>query len=263
MEEKPKIQIPLKQDKSSFSEGDGDKPYSLWANAAILFSLIGTSIAVMLWIFLDAPIALAYLIWFIGFACALAVLTHFDEKVRRRGIGLAKAALVICILWIFVFLMLDSGYERANNYSASFSGHRSSLSYACNLYVGSYFQDDPDFISAANLPFRKDLLYMPIHNVDGYHRAIRIPYFKNEKMRKVLFNPWKLWKIKLLSDEEFWEALEIQEKKIKKLQEELQKKLESKEYANENEKSLLNEGLKDAIQEQLKIEVLKDELQQK
>ena len=218
MHEPLKKNILLKTQNQSIAVDNTDRPFSYWGLAALLLSLIGTNTAVILWIFLDVPIFLSYVICFGGFSCAFVILLRRKRRIKRRGRVLAKAAMIICILWIPIFLMAhwceQEQFRQGHIINFKIFGWKAFNPNNQPVLKGY----DPNIVIGygIGLPYSKDLLCIALPK----GRALRLPVTHETKIRQVYFNNYS---VRLVQEEKLRKLLAAQEADVEDLQDELGK----------------------------------------
>ena len=210
--------------------GHDDKGrYFYLAIASFFMSLIGTGIAIIYWMFfycfistrfpLNARPCVAYSICFIGFISAIIALAGRAHK--RRGRGLAKAAIIIGILWIPVFLMMSWGSgRRQNGYRLSNldNSEKSTTYFMLDMDRSQYssLQKGTILDYSESLSCRKELLFLKIgEDRHQYVIGLAIPHHKKTMVRRVTlyhgFISLALLKdMTILPEEEFQKMLAAQ-----------------------------------------------------
>lgn len=209
---------------------DEGKPYSLWSITAILFSLIGTNIAVLAWIYLGYSIFFAYASWLIGLICILVALKYIYGKKKYKGKGLAKASLIISFIWILIFLTLHKDFDET--YPPGLRGW--GMPDELEQYMRSLPDYDPKLILEYDRGLyyrRKNLIHFKLFKYDGIPYAFIIPHYKKEKIRivKLFVGP-----LVYMPEDEFKKALAKRDEKIRKAIEGMPKELHDKVIGHYN-----------------------------
>ena len=195
-------------------EDSPEKPYSYWAVSALFLSSLGTNTAVILWIFLDVPIFISYMLCAAGFVCAVVALIVGSTQ-KNKGRRTAEAAVVVSILWIPIFLMVYWGEQPPTFIGLSYhilGPSPEALKENPDLRM---FDDyDPGIVIGYGPPMgnRKDLLNIKLPN----GRALRLPGAYETKIRQVYFNNYR---VRLVEEEKLKELLDAQEVDVQELQE--------------------------------------------
>jgi hypothetical protein len=188
------------------------KLHSYGAVAALILSRLGTNAAVMLWIFLDVPIFIAYVICSVGFACAVLTLIRRGSR-ENRGPWMSKAGLVICLFWIPIFVMAHWGApQRIARIRRALCGAESDGRPGPELALPRY---DPKLIIAhVPLDVRRNALYIELYD----DRALAIPDFFRGKIVGASLNDGSYVRI---SERELKAALSSQEISVEEAQKEI------------------------------------------
>jgi len=195
-------------------EDSPERAYSYWAIAGLLLSLIGTNAAVILWIFLDVPIFVSYILCIAGFVCAVVVLIR-DSTHKNKGRWMAEAAVAVSILWIPIFFMEYWGQQpkRAVVMHYHILGP-SPEALKENPDLRMLDDYDPGIVIGYGPPMgsRKDVLNIRLPN----GRALRLPGPYETKIRQVYFNNYR---VRLVEEEKLKELLDAQKVDVQELQE--------------------------------------------